>query len=257
MSQRGDRRTGPDLLQPTAPAPPLADDLLDPPNEPPAHHLEHRQRLRRRFLDGDAAALPTYELLELLLFHAIDRVDVKPLAKDLLREFGDLGQVLAAEPARLKAHKRINERTLTLFKAIRETARRMALSQVMDRPVISSWSGLMDYCRVAMADEPVERFRILYLNRKNMLIGDEVQQRGTVDHTPVYPREVIKRALDVGATALILVHNHPSGDPTPSAADIAMTREIRDIGEKLGISLYDHVIVGKGGTTSLRELKLL
>lgn len=220
-------------------------------------HAGHRQRLRERFLGGDAAAIPDYELLELLLFNTIDRVDVKPLAKALLREFGSLGGVLAAEPARLVAHKQVNERTLALFKCVREASRRMLRERIADKPVLSSFSALVDYCRASLADEPVERFRILFLDRKNKLIADEEQQRGTVDHTPLYPREVIKRALELGATALILVHNHPSGDPTPSAADIELTREVKTVAEKLGIALHDHIVVASSGARSLRALGLI
>ncbi|MFO1128956.1 MAG: DNA repair protein RadC [Rhodospirillales bacterium] len=220
-------------------------------------HAGHRRRLRERFLAGDAAALPDYELLEMLLFHAIDRVDVKPLAKALLGEFGSLGGVLAAEPARLTRYDRINDRTLALFKCVRETSRRMLREQVADRPLLSSWSALVDYCRATLADEPVERFRILFLDRKNRLIVDEEQQRGTVDHAPVYPREVLKRALELGATALILVHNHPSGDPTPSAADIDITRAIIAAAEKLKIIVHDHIVVARSGAASLRSLGLL
>lgn len=235
--------------------------LFDGPAAEPAaadvHHRDHRQRLRRRFLDGDAEKLFDYELLELLLFYSIERVDVKPLAKALLKEFRTVAGVLAASPQRLKAYSRVNERTLAHFKAVREVARRMAKAEIADRPVISSWAQLLDYCRIAMADEDTERFRILFLDRKNRLIEDEVQQRGTVDHTPVYPREVIRRALELGATALIMVHNHPSGDPTPSRADIDMTREVREAGEKLGIQIYDHVIVARAGARSLKQMGLL
>lgn len=220
-------------------------------------YANHRQRLRRRFLDSDPESFADYELMELLLFFSIERVDVKPLAKRLLHDFASLGAVLAADEAQLLAYGRVNERTVALFKAIREAARRLAREEIVDRPVISSWSRLIEYCRIALADEPVERFRVLYLNRKNMLIADELQQRGTIDHTPVYPREVIKRALDLGASALIMVHNHPSGDPTPSQADIAMTREVRDAGERLGISLHDHIVVGKQGTTSFKQMGLI
>ncbi|MFO1152511.1 MAG: DNA repair protein RadC [Rhodospirillales bacterium] len=229
-----------------------------PPDKPPAPaHGGHRQRLRERFLTGDAAALPDYELLEVLLFNVIDRVDVKPLAKALLREFGSLGGVLAADPARLLAYDRVNERTLALFKCVRETSRRMLRERIVDRPLLSSWSALVDYCRASLVHEPVERFRILFLDRKNRLIADEEQQRGTVDHTSLYPREVIKRALELGATALILVHNHPSGDPTPSAADIEMTREVKAVAEKLGIALHDHIVVAGAGASSLRALGVI
>ncbi len=239
-----------------------AGDLFEPDsddargNEEP-HYKSHRQRLRKRFLKSDPESFPDYELLELLLFHSIDRVDVKPLAKQLLSDFKSFGGVLAAGEEQLTRYTRINERTAAHFKAVREAARRLLRAEIADRPVISSWTKLIDYCRASMADEQTERFRILYLNRKNMLIADEIQQRGTVDHTPVYPREVIKRALELGATALILVHNHPSGDPTPSRADIDMTHEVRDAADKLGIAIYDHVIVGKGTANSFKALGLL
>lgn len=221
-------------------------------------HSDHRQRLRQRFLAAEASALPDYELLELLLFFAIPRIDVKPLAKSLLAEFGTLEAVLTADPARLKAHNgRLGDPTAALFKALREVQRRIMRERIGDAPVLSSWSALVDYCRASLVGEPVERFRILFLDRKNRLLRDEQQQRGTVDHTPLYPREVVKRALELGATALILVHNHPSGDPTPSAADIAVTREVRDVAEKLGITVHDHIIVAAGGARSLRSLGLM
>jgi DNA repair protein RadC len=231
---------------------PAAEEAAAPPG-----HVNHRQRLRQRFLAGDAGAIPDYELLELLLFYSIDRVDVKPLAKQLLKDFRSVGGVLAAEPAQLLAYDRVNDRTLALFKALREVGRRLIRAELAERPVISSWDRLIDYCRLTMAHEAVERFRVLYLNRKNMLIADEVQQKGTVDHTPVYPREVVKRALELGATSLIVVHNHPSGDPTPSSADIEMTRALRDAAQALGIGLHDHVVIGKQGSNSLRALGLL
>lgn len=221
------------------------------------HHHDHRQRLRERFLAGDAGAFADYELLELLLFNSIDRVDTKPLAKQLLADFRSLGAVLAADPARLAGYPRLNARTFALFKAVREASRRLIRSEIEGRPVLSSWSGVIDYCRACLAHEPNEQFRLLFLNRKNELIADEVQGRGTVDHTPVYPREVVKRALELGATALIMVHNHPSGDPTPSRADVEMTLEIRDAADKLGIALYDHIIVARTGTTSLKAKGLM
>ena len=221
------------------------------------HRKSHRQRLRDRFLESDPETLPDYELLELLLFYSIERIDVKPLAKTLLKDFGDFSKVLAADEGLLTRYPRVNDRTVALFKAVRESARRLVRSEISDKPVVSSWSQLMDYCRVSLADVQMEQFRILYLNRKNVLIADEIQQRGTVDHTPVYPREVIKRALELGATAIIMVHNHPSGDPTPSQADIEMTHEIRDAGLKLGIAVYDHIIVARAGTNSFRTLGLI
>ena len=217
----------------------------------------HRERVRKRLQSAEPEAFADYELLELLLFYSIERVDVKPLAKALLREFGSLGGVLAASQEQLVKHDKIGERTTVHFKAIRETARRLLKESVADRPVVSSWSQLLDYCRVAMADEQTERFRILFLDRKNRIIRDEVQQTGTVDHTPVYPREVIKRALELGASSLILVHNHPSGDPTPSEADIAMTKELGETGARLGITLHDHVVVAKGGFRSFKAAGLL
>ncbi|WP_223291820.1 RadC family protein [Defluviicoccus vanus] len=241
---------------------PGGDEAAEPPQpaEPSTGqpgHADHRRRLRQRFLNGDADALADYELLELLLFYAVDRVDVKPLARALLAEFGSFSAVLAGDAARLLRHKRVNDRTLALFRAIREAGRRILLEQIADRPVLSSSTALMDYCRLRLADESIEHFRVLFLDRKNKLIADEEQQRGTVDHAPIYPREVIKRALELGATALILVHNHPSGDPSPSAADVAMTREVNGVAQRLGITLHDHVIVAKGGTRSLRALGLL
>jgi len=228
-----------------------------PAAEPRPHYHDHRQRLRERFLGGDGEAFSDYELLELLLFFAIDRIDVKPLAKALLAEFGSLGAVLAAEPARLRRFERVSERTLALFKAMRETSRRCLREELAAKPVISSWTALLDYCRASLAHESTERFRVLFLDRKNRLIADELQQRGTIDQAPVYPREVIRRALDLGATALILVHNHPSGDPTPSQADIAITREVRDAAGTMGIVLHDHVVVGTGGTASMKGLGLI
>jgi DNA repair protein RadC len=232
------------------------DTGLDRDDDTP-HYLNHRQRLRTRFLNSDPASTPDYELLELLLFYAIDRVDVRPLAKELLKEFGTLGGVLAADSQRLGRYPRVNERALALFAAVRELARRLAREQLNDKPVISSSAALFAYCRVGLAEEATERFRILFLDRKNRLIADEVQQRGTIDHAPVYPREVIKRALELGASAIILVHNHPSGDPTPSRADVDMTTMVRDAAERLGIEVHDHVIVGRQGTVSLRQLGLI
>jgi DNA repair protein RadC len=217
-----------------------------------ADYKGHRERVRKRLLAAGAEAFADYELLELLLFYSIERVDVKPLAKALLKEFGSLGGILAASREQLEKQDKLGERTLVHFKAMRETARRLLKESVADRPVVSSWNQLLDYCRIAMADEQTERFRILFLDRKNKIIRDELQQTGTVDHTPVYPREVIKRALELGASSLILVHNHPSGDPTPSQADIAMTRELGEVGAKLGITLHDHVVIAKGGFRSFK-----
>ena len=201
--------------------------------------------------------MPDYEMLEMLLFGAQPRRDVKPLAKELLRRFGSFAEVISAEPERLSQVEGIGEGAVTALKAVHAAAQRLLREGVMQRPVLSNWDALMDYCRASRAFERTERFRILFLNRKNVLIADEIQQKGTVDHTPVYPREIVKRALELGATALIMVHNHPSGDPTPSEADITMTREVRDAGEKLGIELHDHVVVAMGGYQSFKSLGLL
>ncbi len=220
------------------------------------HYHGHRGRVRERVLKAGAESLPDYELLELLLFHAIERIDTKPLAKRLLERFGTLGDVFAAEPGQLREFD-IDQRTLVLFRALRETARRLAERKVKDMPVLTNWQQLIDYCHTALAHEKTEQFRILFLDRKNVLIADEVQQRGTIDHTPVYPREVVKRALAHNAAALILVHNHPSGDPKPSRDDIEVTREIGKAAEALGISIHDHLVVGRKGHASFRSLGLL
>jgi DNA repair protein RadC len=226
-----------------------------PADEP--HFHGHRQRLRARFAESGASALADYELLELLLFQVLPRRDAKPIAKHLLARFGSFSEVLAAEPARLMEVDGIGESAANHLKLVHAAAQRFAKDALPDKPVLSSWQSLVDYCRTAMAFEPREQFRILFLDKKNALIADEVQQVGTVDHTPVYPREVVKRALELSATALILVHNHPSGDPTPSPADVAMTRTILDIAKPLGIVLHDHLIVGRKGHVSFRERKLI
>lgn len=220
------------------------------------HYHGHRARVRDRVLKAGIESLPDYELLELVLFYAIDRIDTKPLAKKLLERFGTLGDVFAAEPAQLREFE-IDQRTLVLFRALRETGRRLAERKVKDMPVLTNWQQLIDYCHTALAHEKTEQFRILFLDRKNVLIADEVQQRGTIDHTPVYPREVIKRALALNAAALILVHNHPSGDPKPSREDIEMTREIKAAAEALGLAIHDHLVIGRKGHASFRSLGLL
>lgn len=221
------------------------------------HYLGHRQRLKKRFLRAGENALADYELIELLLFLAVPRRDVKPMAKDLLTLFDSFAEVISAEPARLKEVSGVGDNVVIAFKMIREGALKLSQEQLLNKPVVSSWQALLDYCHASMAYHKKEQFRILYLNRKNVLIADELQQEGTVDHTPVYPREVIKRALELGASALILVHNHPSGDPTPSRDDIEMTKEINDAGKKLGVILHDHVIVAKGSHVSFKALGLL
>jgi DNA repair protein RadC len=221
------------------------------------HYHGHRDRLRARFSDVGGDALPDYELLEIVLFRSIPRRDVKPIAKDLLRRFGSFAEVLAAPPALLSEVDGVGESVVTDLKVVEAAARRFAKGAVARRPVLSSWTAVIDYCRTAMAFSEKEQFRLLFLDRRNALIADEVQQSGTIDHTPVYPREVVKRALELSASALILVHNHPSGDPTPSSADIKMTREIVEVAKPLGITVHDHIIVGREGHASLKGLKLM
>ena len=220
------------------------------------HYHGHRGRVRERVLKSGVESLADYELLELLLFYAIDRIDTKPLAKRLLERFGTLGDIFAAEPAQLREFE-IDQRTLVMFRALRESGRRLAERKVKNMPVLTNWQQLIDYCHAALAHEKTEQFRLLFLDRKNVLIADEVQQRGTIDHTPVYPREVVRRALELQATAIILVHNHPSGDPTPSRDDIEMTREVATAAKALSIVLHDHVIVGNGTWLSFRREGLL
>jgi DNA repair protein RadC len=222
------------------------------------HYVGHRERARQRFLRVGEQGLDDYELLELVLFLAIPRQDTKGLAKELLARFGSYSAVLGATPERLAEVKGIKGAAATNLKIIQAAAQRFARHRVdRDLPILSSWQALLDYCRSTMAFEDVEQFRILFLDKKNRLIADEVQQTGTVDHTPVYPREVIKRTLELSATALILVHNHPSGDPAPSAADVQMTRQINDIARPLGITVHDHLIIGRSGHQSLKGLKLI
>ncbi len=223
---------------------------------PKPHYHGHRGRVRERVMKAGVEPLADYELLELLLFYSIERIDTKPMAKALLERFGTLGDVFAAEPAQLREFE-IDQRTLVHFKAMREVGRRLAERKVKDMPVLTNWQQLIDYCHAALAHEKTEQFRILFLDRKNVLIADEVQQRGTIDHTPVYPREVVKRALALNAAALILVHNHPSGDPKPSRDDIEMTREIKTASEALGITIHDHLVIGRKGHASFRSLGLL
>ena len=223
----------------------------------PSYIADHRKRLRSRFMEGGAAAMPDYELLELLLFRAIPRQDVKPLARLLLDTFGDFNRVVSASPARLQMMKGVGEAVVQELKIVEAAAQRMMRTRVINRPVLHSWDALLDYCHTAMAHRETEQFRILFLDRKNVLIADEEQARGTVDHVPVYPREVVKRALELNASALILVHNHPSGDPTPSEADISMTCQVQDAARALGITLHDHLIVGKSKEVSFRSLGYL
>ena len=222
-----------------------------------SHQAGHRQRLRARFLKSKGRDLADYELIELLLCTAMPRRDVKPIAKALIKRFKTFAGVLDADATELQKTDGLGEAGAVALLAVRSAAERLLQEDVMHQPVLSSWQSLMDYVRVAMGANKTEQVRVLYLNRQNILIADELQQQGTVDHTPVYPREVIKRALDLGASALILVHNHPSGDPTPSHNDVAMTKELKAAGEKLGIQIHDHVVVSKGGTASFKALGLL
>jgi DNA repair protein RadC len=221
------------------------------------HRHGHRQRLRSRFMRAGAEALEEYELLELVLFRSIPQRDVKALAKDLLARFGSLAEVLGAPVGRLREVKGLGEATAIDLKVVEAAGRALAKGAIARRTVLSSWAAVIDYCRAAMAFSDREQFRILFLDKRNALLADEVQQTGTVDHTPVYPREVIKRALELSASAVVLVHNHPSGDPTPSQADIRMTREIADVARPMGIVVHDHIIVGRQGHASLKGLGLL
>jgi len=221
------------------------------------HYAGHRQRLRDRFRSAGETALSDYEILEMLLFRSIPRADTKARAKALIKRFGSLAEVLGAPEPLIREVPEIGEAAALDLKLVAAAAQRMALGDIKGREVLSSWSKVVDYCRATMAFEEREQFRILFLDRKNALIADEVQQVGTVDHTPVYPREVIRRALELSATAIVLVHNHPSGDPTPSRADIDMTRLIIDTAKPLGISVHDHVIIGKNRHSSMKGLALI
>lgn len=223
----------------------------------PSYIADHRARLRERFMQGGAAAMPDYELLELVLFRAVPRQDMKPLARRLLDRFGDFNRVLSAEPARLADVEGVGPAVITELKIVAAAAQRLARSRVIQRPVLTSWDALVDYCHTAMAHGEVEQFRVLYLDRKNVLIADEEQAKGTVDHVPVYPREIVRRALDLNASALILVHNHPSGDPTPSESDIVMTQRIVRAAETMSIVVHDHLIIGKNRELSFRAQGLL
>jgi DNA repair protein RadC len=221
------------------------------------HYHGHRQRLRDRFMDAGEAALADYELLELLLFRAIARRDVKPLAKTLIARFGSYVETVAARPERLREVDGLSEAAIVEIKLVEAAAKRLARGALQKRPALSSFMEVLDYCRTAMALSEREEFRILFLDKRNGLIADEVQGLGTVDHTPVYPREIVRRALELGSSALILAHNHPSGDPTPSAADIRMTKDIAAIAQPFGIVVHDHLIVGRHGHSSFRGLKLI
>ena len=238
---------------------PDTEPTADRPGGPAAqpHYAGHRDRLRRRFLAAGPESLADYELLELLLFTAIPRRDVKPLAKRLLVQFGSFGAVLAADPAQLAQRAGLSPGAVAMLKAVSASVVRMLREEVVGRPVLSSWDRLLNYLSVAMKYETAEQFRLLFLDRKNALIADEVQQRGTVDHAPVYPREIVRRALDLHASALILVHNHPSGDPAPSKADIDITQQIVKAAAAVNVAVHDHLIIGRSGHTSFKTLGLL
>lgn len=227
-------------------------------NEAPAQenlNAGHRERLRERFLQGGPDALPDYELLELLLFRAIPRRDVKPIAKMLLQKFGSFAEVIAAAPARLKEVDYVGESVVVELKIVEAAALRLSRESMKKKLTLGSFAQVLDYCRSAMAYLETEEFRVLFLDKKNGLLADEVQGRGTVDHTPVYPREIVRRALELNASAVILVHNHPSGDPTPSQADIMMTETIVSVAKPLGVNVHDHLIIGRNGHASFRALK--
>ncbi len=215
----------------------------------------HRQRLRRRFMDGGPAAVADYELLELILFLAIPRQDTKPIAKALIEEFGGFAETVSAAPTALLKVKGMGEAAVVALKTVAAGAERLAREEVSAAPVLSSFQAVIDYCRVAMARRAVEQFRVLFLDKQNVLIRDEVQGEGTIDQTPAYPREVARRALELGATAVILAHNHPSGDPTPSRADVDLTKQIAKAGAAVGVDVLDHVIVGRKGHVSLKAGK--
>ncbi len=217
----------------------------------------HRERLRERFMSAGSDALPDYELLEMVLYRSIRRGDTKPLAKALIARFGSFAEVISAPVERLLEVKGVGDTVATDLKLVQAAGVRLARGQVFKKPMLSTWNAIIEYCRSAMAFAEREQFRILFLDKKNQLIADEVQQEGTVDHTPVYTREVMKRALELSATALILVHNHPSGDPTPSMADVDMTKKIISAGEKLNVMIHDHIIIGRNGHSSLRSMQLI
>ena len=237
------------------------DDVLSVPSIPngrtPSYMRDHRKRLRERFLEGGALAMPDYELLELVLFRAIPRQDVKPLARALIDKFGDFNRVLSAPQQQLQNVSGVGPAAILELKIVEASAHRLARAKVLQRHVVSSWDALLDYCHTTMAHRDTEQFRILFLNTKNVIIADEEQAQGTLDHVPVYPREIVKRALELNAAALILVHNHPSGDPTPSQTDIHMTHQIQNAASTLGITVHDHLIIGKSCEVSFQAQGLM
>lgn len=221
------------------------------------HYHQHRERLRKKFDEAGPGALADYELLEMMLFRTIPRQDTKPLAKALLAKFGDLAAVLGAPPQRIAEVKGAGPAVAQDLKVIQAMLERAAKAPLKQRTVVSSWSQLVNYCRMTMAHEPREQFRVLFLDVKNQLIADEVLNEGTVDHAPVYPREIARRALELSAAAVILVHNHPSGDPKPSAADLAITREIVAAAQAVSVKVHDHLVIGRNGAESFKSLGLL
>lgn len=249
----GPEDPSPRLAAAIAAAVPAADAAPpEPANRP--HYWGHRQRLRERALNGGLAGLPDYELLELLLFGSVARRDVKPLAKELLARFGSLAAVLAAPAEELARFELVDQKTIVNFRAMGELAHRMAREELLDKPLLNSLDKVAKYCRAQMGHSDVEQFRVLYLDQRHALIHDETQQRGTVNEVAAYPREILRRALNVGAVGIVLVHNHPSGNLKPSPGDIEITREIAKAAESVGIALHDHLIVGRNGHVSLREM---
>ncbi|MDE2363047.1 MAG: DNA repair protein RadC [Hyphomicrobiales bacterium] len=226
-------------------------------DEDEKHYLGHRQRLRDRFMEAGDDALADYELLELILFRAIPRRDVKPLAKALVKKFGSLAETIGARPERLREVEGLSENAIVDFKVVHAASRRLGRQSLQNRPVMSSFKDVIDYCRSAMAYSDREEFRVLFLDKRNVILADEVLSTGTIDHTPVYPREIVKRALELSSTALILAHNHPSGDPTPSKADIRMTEDIVAAAQMMGIVVHDHLIIGRHGHASFKGLRLI
>jgi DNA repair protein RadC len=221
------------------------------------HYLGHRARLRERFLGVGGEALPDYELLELILFSARPRGDVKPLAKMLLKQFGSFAKVIHADESALRSVEGVGDAVMAALKTIRVSTQRLIKSEISDQPVIQSWSALMDYCKLAMGSNKIEEFRVLFLNHRHALIADEVMQRGTINHTPVYPREIVKRALELSASAIILLHNHPSGDATPSKADIDITKKIIEAAATINVTVHDHVIITSTGHYSFKSFGLM
>lgn len=225
--------------------------------KPAPHYLGHRKRLRERFIRGGAEALQEYELLELILFRAIPRRDVKALAKRLIAEFGDLSGVLGAPEQQLRADPEISEHVCAELKLVEAAALHLGQSRIMHKPIIAAWSDVISYFRAKLAEKKVEEFHVLFLDKKNRIIADEVMGQGTVDHTPVYPREVMKRALELSASAMVIVHNHPSGDPAPSRTDMEMTAQLKELAAEFNINLHDHLVIGRNDEVSFKDLGIL